>query len=185
MTARRPARARYRAIRRLIPRLADKDSCDGTLSASLVVSQFENDGVDRRFLLADDKKRIVGDWENIKGKDVLGRGGPDREVVPWCDKINGLPGLCTLQSCAGHKDGDTLVSGHLWLLMSQSMADRFDRAAFLLLRNEDLIEQISWLYLHEGKKIASIIFAGNERESLEMSISLIYGFLCGVADVSD
>ena len=146
-------------------------------------------GVDARFLLADDKKRIVADWEHIKEdqrtKEIVGPGVPDREIVPWCDRINQLPGLCTLQSCAGHKDGDTLVSGHLWLLMSQSAADRFDRTAFLLLRNEDSIEQISWLYQHEGKKIASIIFAGNERESLETSISLIFGFLCGIADVSD
>lgn len=66
--------------------------------------------------------------------------------------------------------------------MSRDVAERFNRKAFLLLRDRDAIDWISRHYLHDGKEIASITFLGNERGSLEKSIRLIYGFMCGIAD---
>ena len=141
-----------------------------------------------RFLTEAEKQDILSEWENTKQrwrrKKRQGVGDPDAAIVPWCDWINDLPGICTLQSCAGHKDANIVRAGHFWLWMSRNVATRFDRNAFLLLRNQDLIEWISWHYLHEGKKIASITFAGNERGTLEKATSLICGFLCGIADTN-
>lgn len=34
---------------------------------------------------------------------VGGHGYPDPEIYAWVDRLNRLPRLCTLQSCAGHR----------------------------------------------------------------------------------
>ncbi len=141
---------------------------------------------DIRFLTDDPKQDILAEWERTKAcwrcGDISGVGVPDADIVPWCDRLNELPGICTIQSCAGHSDGNAVQSAHLWVWMSREVAERFDRKAFLLLRNRDALDWISRHYLHGGKEIASITFFGNERGNLEKSIRSIYGFMCGKAD---
>ena len=141
---------------------------------------------DIRFLTDDAKRDILAEWKRTKARwrsgDMSGTGEPDADIVPWCDRLNELPGICTVQSCAGHSDGSTVQSAHLWIWLSRDVAERFNHKAFLLLRDRDAIDWISRHYLHDGKEIASITFFGNERGSLEKSIRLIYGFMCGIAD---
>ena len=52
----------------------------------------------------------------------------------------------------------------------------------MVLQNEDYIDSLSTLYLHDGKEAASITFYGNGHDRLDASMLLIYGFLCGIAN---
>ena len=142
--------------------------------------QFEFSSAKQRFLTDAAKRNILASWEQTKRDWGLGSlsgvGEPDSDIVPWCDRINALPGLCTLQSCAGHLRGGVIEAAHLWIWMSEAAAKNFDRAAFSLLRRRDRIDWISKHYLHDGKEIASITFFGNERDLLESSVSIVYDF---------
>ena len=142
-----------------------------------------------RFLSINSKQYVLAEWGCTKrcwrAGDLQGTGEPDADVVPWCDRINELPGICTLQSCAGHDQGGTIQSAHLWIWMSATVAERFNRNAFLMYRNRDAIDSLSRHYLRDGKEIASITFFGNERDRLEESLMFVFGFLCGIADESD
>ena len=134
-----------------------------------------------RYLTEDAKQTILREWQETRATIKAGPGCPDPGIVPWCDKINSLPGICTLQSCQGHRHDDAIEPGHLWLWLSEAAADRFDRAATYLATERAVIERVSWHYLDDGKKIASVTFRGNERDALEISAATIFGFLCAVA----
>ncbi len=139
-----------------------------------------------RFLTPKGKRGILAAWERTRHAwhtgEINGPGEPDADIVPWCDRINELPGICTLQSCAGHCDGKFKSDGHLWLWMDHVVHSRFHANAFLLLQSEDHIDSLSTLYLHDGKEAAFIAFYGNGHDRLDASMTLIYGFLCDIAN---
>src|SRR4030067_2980542 len=106
-----------------------------------------------RYLTSKEKRQIVEEWERAvaalpesvpdEGDE---RGFPDPPIINWCRRINMLNGVCTVQSCAGHRRVDgSLVSGHLWLRLSREMSTQLDRAA-LSLATQPCIEQVSRLY---------------------------------------
>lgn len=138
-----------------------------------------------RFLTADGKRDILAAWMRTKqawhSGEINGPGKPDADIVPWCDRINELPGICTVQSCAGHRKGRYQTNGHLWLWMDEVAHVRFIANAFLLLDNRDYIDSVDTRFLHEGKEIVFVTFFGNERGKLDVSMTFIYGFLCGIA----
>lgn len=105
-------------------------------------------------------------------------GDPDPDIVPWCNRINALQGICTLQSCAGHRDNGNIVTrpGHLWLWMDRLTSKIFDASAFELARHRN-VERVERLYTAWGQEIASITFAGNERDRLAESMQAILVFL--------
>jgi len=145
--------------------------------------------IDVRFLCRIQKADIVAEWEHTKARwsngELSGKGEPDADIVPWVDRINQLPGICALQSCAGHKSDGYIEAAHFWLWLSRSVAGRFDRSAPVLSQRAQRIERVSKHYLSDGKEIAAITFQGNERGCLEWSAAVIYGYLCGIADVRD
>jgi len=109
--------------------------------------------------------------------DPGGRGFPDPDILPWCDKLNALPGVCTLQSCAGHRHQDgSLSSGQLWLWLSPDVAHAFHARAFELARQSPPIERLYTLYADWGQEIADVRFAGNERGLLAESMELVFAF---------
>ena len=138
-----------------------------------------------RFLTPDSKRDILAQWEREKQAwrvgEIKGPGEPDTDIVPCCDAINALSGICTLQSCAGHRKGRYQTNGHLWLWMDEVAHARFTANAFLLLNNQDYIDSVDTRFLHDGKEIAFVAFFGNERGKLDASMTFIYGFLCGIA----
>lgn len=67
-------------------------------------------------------------------------------------------------------------AGHLWLRLDRAMSTAFDAEAYTLATDER-IEQVSRVYTSWGKEIASITFAGNERDSLNESMTVIVAFL--------
>lgn len=134
------------------------------------MSQFESE-----------KAAILSEWEDVRSAWESGRlrgvGAPDAAMVPWCDRINSLPGLCTLQSCAGHWRGDTIETAHLWIWLSREAGTRFELAAPALAARAETIERVSKLYLADGKKVASIYFRGDERGLLGQSMEVVFAFL--------
>lgn len=56
-----------------------------------------------------------------------GPGLPETSMIPWCEKLNDIDGLCTVQSCAGHGPDACgyRSSGHLWLRLSAPMMKQF------------------------------------------------------------
>lgn len=134
-----------------------------------------------RYLTAEEKRTELATWNALIAggrftsdeRDEGGCGYPDPAMIRWCAHLNDVPGVCTLQSCAGHpgKGG-----GHLWVRLSGPMRRAFDRQAFRLAARVDLIECVAIEYKPWGKEIASIAFAGNERDSLNRSMRLIVAF---------
>lgn len=76
-----------------------------------------------RYLTQKAKARELAAFQELRKKGApagnqAGRGYPDPDILPWCDRLNALEGLCTLQSCAGHtpRNGDPGPHpGHLWI----------------------------------------------------------------------
>lgn len=136
-----------------------------------------------RYLTEDEKRAEMSEWESLCGArrsdlgDAGGRGFPDPDMIPWCATVNAIPGICTVQSCAGHVSVEGyLSSARLWLRFNHTMSAAFDAEAFRL-SNAARIEEVSRVYTSWGKEIASITFAGNERDSLNESMALIVAFL--------
>ena len=136
----------------------------------------------RRYLSDADKRRILAQWRNAKRGDLCtgigGQGFPDPDVIPWCDEINMLDGVCTVQSCAGHLGGQGGIAscGHLWLAMDRKRSAAFDSKAFGLSAQAG-IERVCRIYAPWGQEIACIEFEGNERGRLAQSMHMIVSFL--------
>ena len=137
-----------------------------------------------RYLTTEEKVKELACWERLCADlppDVPDegdeRGFPDPPMISWCAMLNALDGICTMQSCAGHKRADgSLTSGVLWLKLSRNLSARFDCVAFSLAKQPG-IEWVSRLYRGYGEEIASIGFQGNDHSTLDKSMSKILKFL--------
>ena len=125
-----------------------------------------------RYLTSSRKREVLQEWRRSVAHATTGPGGPDRAIVPWCERLNRLPGVCTLQSCAGHRGGETLTAGHLWLWLSLEMATEFQGGA-LALAAQPTIERVYTLYGAWGQEVSVIEFAGEERGCLDASMTTI------------
>ena len=132
------------------------------------------------------KASELQDWEERKA-GPRGRGGDgftDDRIIPLCDRINKLSGVCTQQSCAGHPPiaGSGIYPGNLWLWFDESTFNAFLRHAPALAEDPSM-ESIDLLYgryrPHDRRVVASLSFAGDERgpDALEHSGDIIYRFL--------
>ena len=124
----------------------------------------------RQWLTPEEKKDILDGWEDRQTTLMRpatasgGRGFVDAEIVPLCNALNQLPGVCTLQSCAGHAANDSdgaEYSGELWLRLDYAMSCRFEKAVHQLASNP-LIERVGKIYWGDGKETITIKFQGNE-----------------------
>ena len=137
-----------------------------------------------RYLTEAEKARNLQSWEEAcyalpsdlpEAGDE--RGFPDPPMIEWCRRLNVLDGVCTVQSCAGHRrDDGSVASGHVWLRFSREIAARFDETA-LSLAAQPGIEQVSRLYAPWGAEISAITFHGNERARLNQSMHVILAFV--------
>jgi hypothetical protein len=146
---------------------------------------LERAGRELRFLTVEEKQAELAAWDALcrasraDRADEGGRGFPDADMIPWCATLNAIPGVCTVQSCAGHGSvghPGYVSSAHLWLRLDKTMSAAFDAEAFALAANNG-IESVVRAYTAWGKEIASITFAGNERDSLNDSMAMIAAFL--------
>ncbi len=136
-----------------------------------------------RYLDESRKAEELAYWTRLVAEPVSeeGRGNPDPEIIPWCEKINSIPGICTLQSCAGHEYGEDGIrsAGHFWLWLSPEKAANFKQRAFELARNA-AIERISTIYQPWGQEIALVEFRGIPDGQLEDSGRAITTFLASL-----
>jgi hypothetical protein len=128
-----------------------------------------------RYLSPEAKARVLLQWEAAKAQqspsgDLGGRGYPDLEIVPLCDALNTLPGICTLQSCSGHPNGDQHRpagnTGLLWLWLDEPTSYEFDRVGSVLARLPG-IETVSRRYSPWGQEITAIEFDGRFSQAIE------------------
>ncbi len=132
-----------------------------------------------RYLTDRAKDRELAQWMEIQyASPTSGPGIPDPEMIPWCERINAIKGICTLQSCAGHEHSESgsRSSGHLWLWFSAEKALVFQKRAFELARNAT-IERISTIYQPWGREVVQIEFRGAPEGQLESSGQTILAFL--------
>lgn len=129
------------------------------------------------------KAEELGYWRRLlterDGRN--GPGDPDPGIVPWCEQINAIHGVCTLQSCAGHEAGEdgSRSAGHFWLWLSSDKASSFKQRAFELARNA-VIEKISTIYQPCGQEVVLIEFRGIPDGQLEESGQAIVSFLASL-----
>lgn len=132
-------------------------------------------GVGSRWLTPDAKAAILREWQHTRATVAEGLGAPDAEILPLCNKLNEIPGVCTLQSCAGHKRARYRESAHLWLWLSEDLSREFDAQAFAF-ASEEGIEAVKRRYTPWGQEVTMITFAGKERSGLERSADTIASF---------
>jgi hypothetical protein len=140
-----------------------------------------------RYLTPDEKATTLRRWEETKaafaaGKaagtirgETAGYGYPDVEMYATCDALNAIEGVCTAQSCSGHRVayddhgqvmangehvGPTLWSGVLWIKLDEAMHARFVDQVWWLAERPG-IERVS-LLLGEwcDGDVAEVVFAG-------------------------
>ncbi|GAI13482.1 unnamed protein product [marine sediment metagenome] len=82
--------------------------------------------------------------DQIKEKNV------DPEFIPYLQEINSVEGICTTQSCAGHKRGKSQDDGHLRFRLSEKMmrALRRNVQKFYQCRNIGYVD----LRYHPGRR---------------------------------
>lgn len=140
-----------------------------------------------RYLIVSEKQKILADWEETKKRpipngDLAGKGFVDLDIVPWCDKLNEIEGLCTLQSCAGHgkriPNGELHVKskGILWIWLSKSMNETFYENVFDSLAKHKCMERVRILFSDWGQEIIELSFKGNECNYLDKSMNVIVCF---------
>src|SRR5688572_3692497 len=134
-----------------------------------------------KWLTRDAKLRVLEQWfellagERWVGNTIARRGArrraaidaPDADMVPWCLRLNRLPGVVTVQSCAGHRfaGGDT-DPGSVWLWLDRATytAGFPDRAGALTAQRG--VDRVQTLHGKNGRVLVAITFAGNERGTL-------------------
>lgn len=137
-----------------------------------------------------DKLRELQLWEEKKAgpRGPGGAGFPDDRIIPLCDRINRLSGICTLQSCAGHSRSEEQrwsAPGNLWLWFDKWIFNTFVHHGSKL-AEDPAMERIDLLYgrylPHDRRVVASITFLGDDKDpgSLERSSNVILEFLVGL-----
>lgn len=91
--------------------------------------------IDHRFSVDD---RTL--WDGEKRRALAAMGSVDEGLMPYLDRLNGLPMLYTVQSCRGHVATDPRAaggteSGRIWM--------RFDALAQLLVLGGSVARQMS------------------------------------------
>ena len=139
------------------------------------------------FLSREEKLRELERWFALLGTRRwqhngrgAGRGLPDAEMVPWCLRLNAIPGVCTLQSCAGHGGAARRDTGSLWLRLGARVYREL-----LPHRAQDLlavrgVERLQTIYCKDGRAVVALTFAGNERRRLQASMTGIARFFEGL-----
>lgn len=163
-----------------------------------------------RFLTADEKARELaffaaqredpGNWRRAHEGERAGLGDVgyiDHEVVPLCDLLNAIDGVCTLQSCCGHRypspsgDGDCVSGGLIRLRLDERMGRLLDERVGELLA-EPVIRHVVKGYAltggwerrsepREPYEYIDLSFHGCEDGGMEEAERVIAGFFAALA----
>jgi len=109
----------------------------------------------------------VNDWHALA----------DPEMIPWCARLNAIPGIETRQSCSGHKVGDVSKceglyryesNGQLWLV-----CDWLDDETAIALSRIATIDLVRLIFFPDGERVWDLSFAGKNKGLLDKSMSEI------------
>lgn len=132
-----------------------------------------------RYLPSPERKAaIITEWS--RSRSELG----DPLIIPWCDRINALCGIVTMQSCQGHERDDArgteygtyIDSGHLWCWMTKEAAVMLYHHAPALSLRTDLIEKLAFRFIGEREHL-DIVFRGHGTGDMNRSMPLILGWM--------
>ena len=129
-----------------------------------------------RYLIAQEKAQGLAAWQDTLAARMVGAGAPDPEIILWCEKINAIRGICTLQSCVGHEIGERGPLGCLWLRFNKEKARAFHERAFELAERSG-IDRVSLIYQPWGAEVVQIEFCGLPHGQLESSMVELLAFL--------
>ena len=64
------------------------------------------------FLTNEEKCKVINEWQKAYNDciDFSEIGTPDKKIIKYVDMLNTLNGLCVVQSCSGHKEGEKKVN---------------------------------------------------------------------------
>ena len=145
-----------------------------------------------RYLTPDEKISEMRMWAESRHLGVInvgdehgGHGYPDAPIFALCDRLNAIEGICTVQSCAGHRvqaadgSGEHLYCGQLWRRMDE------ERSAWMLgnamrLALDPLIEGVALRFQDYGHEVWDVKFRGRERGTLAESSELLSRFFAEV-----
>ena len=111
----------------------------------------------------------------------------DDGMVEWCDRLNAIPHVVTLQSCAGHPEGERSKTGgigpygaSLWF-----RAD-FDFDAEML-ADDPSIDQVAHLFGRDREPLWEVLFDGRNKseEHFQRGVRAIFHALLGAIGAPD
>lgn len=123
-----------------------------TATTTRFLTEAEKDGEIASF---EAYKLLPGIWRRDHPDDHGGSGRVDHEVLPLVDALNALEGVCTVQSCCGHRwpvgdehNSEYVHNGQLWLRLGEDVACAFDTNVGDLLKHE-VIVHVQKLYAYQ------------------------------------
>lgn len=140
----------------------------------------------QRYLNARAKAELLAEFrerrqEAIPNGNVGGKGYPDPGILPFCDWLNSFDGVCTLQSCEGHRErmGHVATSGVLWIWFDKKLAEEFRSRAFEIVTPP--IERVSQVY-SGSMEYVEVVFNGTESGQLQESLAILGSFIESLAN---
>jgi len=142
-----------------------------------------------RFLTPEEKRDHLDTWRRLRadfehqrrdleGEFLGGRGYPDLAVYELTDRLNAIDGVCTVQSCAGHRqlapsdDAEERVwNGQVWLRLSEVMMEWFLRSVYTLTTSTPEIERVQLIFDRWGGDVVDIVFQGMNKGPVQLARS--------------
>ena len=146
-----------------------------------------------RYLVDAEKHRTLLEWQARRHDLQLrglrgGTGGVDAAIVPWVDRVNAIRGVCTLQSCSGHRPSDSDnpevgTPGQLWMALSYPMATAINQRMYELVAAPTVIRVLT-RYQPYGQDVLDVMFVGDDRGGLARSMTAIIEFLLSATEAA-
>lgn len=145
--------------------------------------------MESRFLTTAEKIRhlifyqnLLRDWVAEGKPSGGGRGFPDGNMIDFCNQLNSIGGLCTLQSCSGHVvqaadgSGEYTYPGNLWLRLDEKNSVSFDQRVGDLISSPTIF-QVRKLYSYDQGTIPyEVIDITFDRQKVEEAQQIILSF---------
>jgi hypothetical protein len=114
-----------------------------------------------------------------------GTGLIDHEVLPLCDALCELDGVCTIQSCCGHVNSyGYAYPGQLWIRLGRAMALAAEARIGELLRHDVIAHVQKLMSLRGGSQpheVLDVQFEGEPDGRMREAEGVILGFFRDLA----